>query len=207
MFKNCRKHGFDSCPGKIPQAWEQLSWCIKTTEPPLQSPRAATADSVCCNCRSPCTVEPVLCNKRSHRNEKATHCKLESSPHSAHVTRESLLAAMKTQSSQKLIKKKKESLNTGPKTKEFVHSPTFVSTKEPQVSQLQEFTFDTPRQIEGQILGPASISANIKSKSKLNHSPNITLISSASWRVGNRIHKTEGFTSLKTTNLDSTRRP
>ena len=107
VFKNCRKHGFDSCPGKIPQAWEQLSWCIETTEPPLQSPRAATADSVCCNCRSPCTVKPMLCNKRSHRNEKATHCKLESSPHSAHVTRESLLAAMKTQSSQKLIKKKK----------------------------------------------------------------------------------------------------
>ena len=26
------------------------------------------------NCRSPCTREPVLCNKRSHCSEKPTHC-------------------------------------------------------------------------------------------------------------------------------------
>ena len=46
----CRGHEFNPCSGKIPHAAEQLSQCATTTEPkqPL-----------------------VLCNKRSHRNEKS----------------------------------------------------------------------------------------------------------------------------------------
>ena len=39
--------------GKIPHAAEQLSLCTTTTEP--------------------ARLEPVLCNKRSHRNEKPVH--------------------------------------------------------------------------------------------------------------------------------------
>ena len=48
--------------GKIPHAAEQLSPCATTTEPVLQSLRATTPE--------PRRLEPVLCNKRSHRNEK-----------------------------------------------------------------------------------------------------------------------------------------
>ena len=53
----------------------------------------------------PTCLEPVLCNKRSHRNEKPVHLNEEEAPLSA--TRERPHAAMKTQRSQK--KKKKES--------------------------------------------------------------------------------------------------
>ena len=51
----------------------------------------------------PTCLEPVLCNKRSHRNEKPTH-RNEEQPLLA-ATRESLHAAKKTQCSQKFKKK------------------------------------------------------------------------------------------------------
>ena len=54
-------HGFDPWSRKIPHAAEQLSLCATTTEP------------ACHNYRSAHALEPVLCNKRSHRSEKPVH--------------------------------------------------------------------------------------------------------------------------------------
>ena len=49
----CRGHGFEPLSRKIPHAAEQLSLCATATEP--------------------AHLEPVLCNKRSHCNEKPMH--------------------------------------------------------------------------------------------------------------------------------------
>ena len=62
----CRRHRFSPWSGKIPQATEQLSQCATTTEPVLQSPGPAIL--------SPCVLQPMLCNKRSHQTEKPEHC-------------------------------------------------------------------------------------------------------------------------------------
>ena len=51
--------------GKIPDAAEQLSPCATTLEPVLWTIRAITAEAH--------VLEPVLCNKRSHGNEKLVH--------------------------------------------------------------------------------------------------------------------------------------
>ena len=51
----------DPCSGKIPHAAEQLSQCTPVTEP------------VHCQLLKPEHLEPVLHNKRSHRNEKPVH--------------------------------------------------------------------------------------------------------------------------------------
>ena len=48
-----------------PNAAEQLSPYATTTEPALYSRRATTTEPAC--------LEPVLCNKRSHHNEKPAH--------------------------------------------------------------------------------------------------------------------------------------
>ena len=81
----CRGHRFDPWSRKIPHAAEQLS------------PRATTTEPACHNYWSPCTLgpmcrnywarvlqllkpaslEPALCNKRSHCNEKPMHRKEE----------------------------------------------------------------------------------------------------------------------------------
>ena len=61
----CRGHRFEPSSGKIPHATEQLSPCATTTEPALYSPRATTIE--------PARLETLLCNKRSHHNEKPTH--------------------------------------------------------------------------------------------------------------------------------------
>ena len=50
---NAGGHGFEPWSGKIPHATEQLSPCATTTEP--------------------AHLEPMLRNKRSHRNEKPAH--------------------------------------------------------------------------------------------------------------------------------------
>ena len=91
---HCRGHGFDPWSGKNPQAVEQLRSCATTTEPLLQSLGAATAEPTCHSYGGPCTLEPVLCNKRSHFNEKPAHCNHRVDPRNAH-------AAMKTQHNQK----------------------------------------------------------------------------------------------------------
>ena len=64
----CKGHGFDPCSGKIPHAMEQLcdrvpqlvSLCSRAREPQPLSPR---------------TLEPEVCNKRSHCSEKHAHHK------------------------------------------------------------------------------------------------------------------------------------
>ena len=57
-----RGTGVQSLSGKIPHALEQLSPCVTTTEPVLSSPQAATTEAM--------HLEPVLCNRRNHCNEK-----------------------------------------------------------------------------------------------------------------------------------------
>ncbi|KAJ8777852.1 hypothetical protein J1605_014109 [Eschrichtius robustus] len=56
-----RGHGFKSWSGKIPHATEQLSLCATTTEARVPQLLKLTR------------LEPVLHNKRIHRNEKPTH--------------------------------------------------------------------------------------------------------------------------------------
>ena len=62
----CRRHRFDPWSRKIPHAAEQLSLWATTIEPVLYGPRAELP-----------RVKPVhprlLCNKRSHGNEKPVH--------------------------------------------------------------------------------------------------------------------------------------
>ena len=70
----CRRHGFDPWSGKIPHAAEQLSPCATTIEPVLKSSGVSTPEPMCHNYRSLRALEPVLCNKRSHHNEKSSHC-------------------------------------------------------------------------------------------------------------------------------------
>ena len=60
---NPRDKGSISGPGtKIPNAVEQLSLCVTTTE------------SMNHNYRSPQALEPVSHNQRSHSKEKPAHC-------------------------------------------------------------------------------------------------------------------------------------
>ena len=54
--------GVQSLSGKIPHALEQLSPCITTTEPVLESPQAAITEAM--------HLELLLCNKGNHCNEK-----------------------------------------------------------------------------------------------------------------------------------------
>ena len=87
----CRGHGFEPWSRKIPHAAEQLSPCTTTRahKPQLLRPCATTPEPACCNYWSPwalrpmrhnywahmlqllkpACLEPMLCNKRSHRNE------------------------------------------------------------------------------------------------------------------------------------------
>ena len=55
----CRKQRFSPWSRKIPRAVEQLNLCA--------------LEPWSCNYLKPCTLEPVI-HKRSHRNEKPTHC-------------------------------------------------------------------------------------------------------------------------------------
>ena len=69
----CRGHGFNSWSRKIPHTVGQLSPCASITELMLSNSRAAETEAMCRNYRSPCTLEPVFFNKRSHCNEKPKH--------------------------------------------------------------------------------------------------------------------------------------
>ena len=73
--------GFEPWSGKIPHAVEQLGPWATTTEPAC--------------------LEPVLCNKRGHDNERPAHCDEEWPPLAA--TGESPHTETKTQHSQKYI--------------------------------------------------------------------------------------------------------
>ena len=75
---------------KIPRAAKQLSPCTATTKP------------LSCILKPMC-LEPVLCNKRSHHDEKPTHCSEEEPPVAA--TRESPHTATKTSRAKNNLKK------------------------------------------------------------------------------------------------------
>ena len=66
----CRRHGYDPWSGYIPHATKQLSLRASTAEPVLWSLGIAATEHMCRNYGSPCSLHPVLCNKRSHRHEK-----------------------------------------------------------------------------------------------------------------------------------------
>ena len=70
----CRGHRFDRWSRKMPHAQEQLSPCTATTEPMLQSPRATSTEAMCHTAPGAhACLESVLCNKKSHCNEKPTY--------------------------------------------------------------------------------------------------------------------------------------
>ena len=74
----CRGHGFNPWFRKILPAAEQLSLWSSTTETHrLWGLRATVNEPVCLNYWSPCALEPVLHNKKSHCNEKSAHCSEE----------------------------------------------------------------------------------------------------------------------------------
>ena len=65
---------------KISHAAGQLRPRATTIEPVLQSPGAATPEPVCCNYWSPCALQPVLCNRRSHHKQQLMHCSYRVAP-------------------------------------------------------------------------------------------------------------------------------
>ena len=83
----CRIHGLDPWSGKIPQAAEHLSPRVTNTEPVLHSSGATTTEHTGCNYCSPCTREPVLCNRRSPLGRSSSTATGELAPLS--TTRES----------------------------------------------------------------------------------------------------------------------
>ena len=83
----------------FPHATEQLSPCTTAIEPVLQSRRAATTESTCCSYGNLHTLKPMLCNKRSHHNEKPVHHNQRVAP--ALNNQRKAFAATKTQQSQK----------------------------------------------------------------------------------------------------------
>ena len=80
----------DPRSGKIPRAAEQQNPCATAAKPAPQ--RAGTSAS------GPCTLQPVLGNRRDHRNEHPVRCNEVRPPQLEKSHR-----AMKTQHSQKLI--------------------------------------------------------------------------------------------------------
>ena len=90
-----------SSPGPGRSHMPRSNW---VREPQLLSPRATTTEACVLRARAPhllkpSHLEPVLCNKRSHHNEKPAHCNEEWPPLA--TTRESPHTATKTQHSQK----------------------------------------------------------------------------------------------------------
>ena len=83
-----RGHGFEPWSGKIPQAAEQLSPCATTTEPVSHNdwslhtlePAYHNYWAHVLQLLKPACLKTVLCNKRSHRNEKPAHRKEEWPP-------------------------------------------------------------------------------------------------------------------------------
>ena len=69
----CRRHGFKPWSRNTPRASEQVSPRRTTTEAVLCRPGVAAAEPTGHSSWSPCTLEPVLHNKRSHSDEKPAH--------------------------------------------------------------------------------------------------------------------------------------
>ena len=79
-------------PRKIPHAVEQRSPCAITPEP------------ACCNYWSQCSLEPMLCNERSHREEKPLHHKEEQPPLSREKARVQQQRPSAAKNKRKIIK-------------------------------------------------------------------------------------------------------
>ena len=74
----CRRHGFN--PKKIPHAMKPLNPYTTTTEPMLESqPMSRNYWSQALQLVLVC-LKPMLCNKRSHPNEKPKHGSKEEPP-------------------------------------------------------------------------------------------------------------------------------
>ena len=94
----CRRHRFDPLSRKIPHATEQLSPCTTTTEPVLWSSGTATTEPTCHKYWSPCTLEPLLHNKRG-QHKKSMHRSYRVAPARRHERKD--CRATKTRHSQK----------------------------------------------------------------------------------------------------------
>ena len=70
----CKGHRFDPWSERIPHAAEQLGLCSTTTEPALLEPANHNYWACMPQLLRPAHLESVLCNKRSHPNEKPVHC-------------------------------------------------------------------------------------------------------------------------------------
>ena len=66
-------HGINPWFRKIPNAIQQMGLCTTATEAELWSSQATSTESACHSYWNP-SLEPVLCYKRSHCNEKPAHC-------------------------------------------------------------------------------------------------------------------------------------
>ena len=123
----CKGHRFNSWPGKIPYAVEQLSPSTTSTEP-VQSPGATTAETMCLNYWSPRALEPVSCNKRSHCSEKPVYCKYRVAP--AHGNKDPAQQKINTQilkiHKSKYIFKKKNMTYTQ-EEKQFIKTVPWMS--------------------------------------------------------------------------------
>ena len=94
----CRGHGFDPWPRKIPHVAEQLSPPVTATEPALWNPWATTPEPMCCSCWSPHTWSLCAPQWEKPPSEKTAHC---SRVAPAHATRDRPHKATQIQCSQK----------------------------------------------------------------------------------------------------------
>ena len=99
-------------PRRFQMPWSNLSPCITITE------WAYDLDPRNHNYWSPCTLKPVLHNKRSRWNEKPVHCNYRKAG-----------AAMKTQHSQKINKLEKKKKKDGRVREYRTHFSTWMNQK------------------------------------------------------------------------------
>ena len=82
--------------------WEDLT-CLGATKPMCHNYQVCALEPRSCNYGSPCTLEPVLGQKRSHRNEKPGHSNYRVAP--IHHNYREAHTAVKIQYSPKYINK------------------------------------------------------------------------------------------------------
>ena len=99
----CMKYEFDPWSRRIPHAMEQLSLCITAIESVLQSSGTTTTKPMCCSYWSPCTLEPVLCHKKSHCKEMPVHYNYRVAPSCCNL--EESLCSNKDPAQRKIINK------------------------------------------------------------------------------------------------------
>ena len=92
----CRRHGFALWSGRVPHAEEQLSLIATTTETVLWSLETTTAEATHHSFWRPRALEPMLCNKRSHCNERPVyHDEEEPLLEKSHIARKTSTAKYK----------------------------------------------------------------------------------------------------------------